>query len=78
MRPLQMLVAGLCFALNVFDGFDLPATSFTAPAIRNEWGLSALTLDALLPPGLLPVTLMMWTATGWVGPTPRCWRRSPC
>ena len=57
MRPLQILVVGLCFALNVFDGFDILAISFTAPAIRDEWGLSAQTLGALFSASLAGMML---------------------
>lgn len=57
MRPLQVLVVGLCFALNVFDGFDILAISFTAPAIRDEWGLSAQALGALFSASLAGMML---------------------
>ena len=32
MRPLRIQVVGLSLALNVFDGFDIPAIGFSAPA----------------------------------------------
>ncbi len=57
MRPLQVLVVALCFALNFFDGFDILAISFTAPAIRDEWGLSPETLGMLLSSSLAGMML---------------------
>ena len=57
MRPLQILVVALCFALNFFDGFDILAISFTAPAIRDEWGLTPETLGLLFSSSLAGMML---------------------
>lgn len=47
----------LCTAINMVDGFDILAISFTAPAIGSEWSLSVHQLGLLFSAGLAGMTL---------------------
>ena len=40
MTAYQFAVVGLCVLINMIDGYDILALSFTAPVIVREWGLS--------------------------------------
>lgn len=53
---LQYVVVLLCFTLNMLDGFDVLAISFTAPSISNEWSISPATLGVVFSAGLLGMT----------------------
>lgn len=48
MHRLQILIVGLCIALNALDGFDVLAISFAAPGIAREWGIDPATLGVVL------------------------------
>lgn len=48
----QILVAGLCFLIVAIDGFDTASIGFLAPAIRQEWGLTATEMAPLFGSGL--------------------------
>jgi len=53
----QIMVVVICTALNMVDGFDVLAISFTAPVIAKEWGLDPATLGVLLSAGLAGMAL---------------------
>jgi benzoate transport len=53
----QIMVAVICTVLNMVDGFDVLAISFTAPVIAKEWGLDPATLGVLLSAGLAGMAL---------------------
>jgi benzoate transport len=53
MTRFQALVVVLCVALNMVDGFDVLAMSFTAPLVAREWGVDPATLGVLLSGGLV-------------------------
>lgn len=44
----QILIIGVCFLLNVADGFDVVAISMAAPHIADAWGINAKTLGVVL------------------------------
>ena len=48
----QMVVVVICVALNMVDGFDVLAVSFTAPLIAREWNVDPATLGLLFSAGL--------------------------
>jgi benzoate transport len=53
--PMTMMQAGvvtICTLLNMIDGFDVLAISFTAPLIAKEWNVDPITLGILLSAGL--------------------------
>jgi len=53
MHRLQVVVVGLCIALNALDGFDVLAISFAAPGISSDWGIDKATLGVVLSMELL-------------------------
>lgn len=57
MSALQWRVVGLCWLVNMLDGFDLLAISFTAPAIARAWQLDPTTLGMLFSSGLVGMTI---------------------
>ncbi len=53
--PMTMMQAGvvtICTLLNMIDGFDVLAISFTAPLIAKEWNVDPVSLGVLLSAGL--------------------------
>jgi MFS transporter, AAHS family, vanillate permease len=52
MTGFQLMVVAICTLLNMIDGFDVLAISFTAPLIAKEWGVAPATLGVLLSAGL--------------------------
>ena len=40
----------LSWFITVFDGFDMMMVSFTAPYMRDEFGLSKMMLGRVFPP----------------------------
>ena len=54
---LQWRVVGLCWLVNILDGFDLLAISFAAPTIAKAWQLDPRTLGIVFSSGLLGMTL---------------------
>ena len=46
------LAVGICVFINMLDGFDILAMSFTAPVIAREWGLAPTDVGILLSAGL--------------------------
>lgn len=57
MSPFQIMVVVICTLLNMIDGFDVLAISFTAPIIAKEWGINPATLGVLLSAGLAGMAL---------------------
>jgi len=57
MTPFQITVVVICTLLNMIDGFDVLAISFTAPLIAREWGVDPATLGILLSAGLAGMAL---------------------
>lgn len=44
----QILVIGICVALNALDGFDVLSISFASPGIASEWGIDRAALGIVL------------------------------
>ncbi len=53
MTRFQLVVVVMCVVLNMVDGFDVLAMSFTAPLVAREWGVDPATLGVLLSAGLV-------------------------
>jgi benzoate transport len=53
----QVMVVVICTVLNMIDGFDVLAMSFTAPLIAKEWSVGPEALGALLSAGLAGMAL---------------------
>jgi benzoate transport len=53
MTRFQLVVVVLCVVLNMVDGFDVLAMSFTAPLVAQEWAVDPATLGVLLSAGLV-------------------------
>ena len=53
MTSFQVVVVVICVVLNMVDGFDVLAMSFTAPLVAREWGVDPATLGVLLAAGLV-------------------------
>lgn len=49
---LQVGVVTICTLLNMIDGFDVLAISFTAPLIARDWNVDPVSLGILLSAGL--------------------------
>ena len=54
---LQWQVVGLCWLVNILDGFDLLAISFAAPTLAKTWQLDPRTLGIVFSSGLLGMTV---------------------
>lgn len=57
MTTFQLVVVVLCAVLNMVDGFDVLAMSFTAPLVAQEWGVAPATLGLLFSAGLVGMGL---------------------
>ncbi len=57
MGSFQMFVIVICTAINMVDGFDVLAISFTAPDIAREWGVAPVALGVLFSAGLAGMCL---------------------
>jgi hypothetical protein len=57
MGVFQIMVVVIVSVLNMLDGFDVLAISFTAPLIAREWGVPPATLGILLSAGLAGMAL---------------------
>jgi AAHS family 4-hydroxybenzoate transporter-like MFS transporter len=55
-RP-QLLTLGVCFLLQVIDGYDVLAMSFAAPTLAQDWALSPDRLGLVFSAGVLGMTL---------------------
>ena len=52
LSPLQYRVIGICFCINVLDGFDILALAYAAPAIGRQWQMAPDELGILFSLGL--------------------------
>ncbi len=57
MSRYQVLVVLVCVCINMIDGFDVLAMSFTAPDIAKAWSLAPETIGLLLSAGPLGMAL---------------------
>jgi benzoate transport len=57
MRPMQIAVVVVCFFINMADGFDIMAISFTASSIATEWQLGPGKLGMVFSAALFGMTL---------------------
>ncbi len=53
MSGFQILVIGICWTINMLDGFDILAIAYTAAEIRGEWGLLPNALGWVFSAGLI-------------------------
>ncbi len=53
----QLALLGICFFLNMVDGFDVLAMSFAAPTLADDWSLSPQRLGIVFSAGVLGMTL---------------------
>jgi benzoate transport len=67
----QMFVIVICTAINMVDGFDVLAISFTAPVIAKEWGVEPVALGVLFSAGLFG----MCTGSLFLSPFADVWGR---
>ncbi|MEQ8514510.1 MAG: hypothetical protein RIC38_02795, partial [Chromatocurvus sp.] len=56
MSRLQLVVVGICFTLNMLDGFDVVAVSYAAPSIAEAWHMAPVSLGLLFSAGLAGMT----------------------
>ena len=52
MSGFQILAVGICWTINMLDGFDVLAIAYTAAEIRSEWGLTPAELGFVFSAGL--------------------------
>ena len=57
LTPFQLLAIGLCIGLNMLDGFDVLAMSFSASGVKAAWMLPNSQLGELLSAGLVGMAL---------------------
>lgn len=55
--PFQLLVIALCIGLNMLDGFDVLAMSFSASGVKADWQLPNSRLGELLSAGLVGMAI---------------------
>lgn len=53
----QYVVVGLCFLLNIADGFDVLAMSYASPALQSDWSVTASELGIIFSAALAGMTL---------------------
>lgn len=53
----QWLLVVLCTLASMIEGFDIVAIAYTAPAISQDWGVSATDMGVVLSAGVLGMTL---------------------
>jgi benzoate transport len=52
MSRFQIVAVAICVGLNMIDGFDVLAMSFTSSGVTQEWSLNSRSLGVLLSAGL--------------------------
>ena len=57
MSAYQIIIVALCFVLNMNDGIDVLAVSFTGSEIMKEWGLNNTLLGSVFSAGLVGMTV---------------------
>ncbi|TQV72718.1 MFS transporter [Exilibacterium tricleocarpae] len=55
--PMQLVVLVLCCGLNILDGIDVLAMSYTASSVAEEWGLQPHQLGAVFSSALIGMML---------------------
>ena len=65
MSLFQWFVVGLCFLINMLDGFDVLVMAFTAAAVAGQWKLSGVELGYLLSAGLVGMALGSLIIAPW-------------
>lgn len=55
--PLQILVVGLCFVVNMIDGMDVLVLSYIAPTLQLDWGVSADRIGVLFSAGIVGMAI---------------------
>jgi benzoate transport len=53
----QLVAIAVCIGLNMLDGFDILAMSFSASGVKADWGLQNSQLGALFSAGLVGMAL---------------------
>src|SRR6202521_829916 len=53
----QLAAIAVCIGLNMLDGFDVLAMSFSASGVKAQWGLQHSQLGYLLSAGLVGMAL---------------------
>lgn len=61
----QWAVIGLCFVINMLDGFDVLVMAFTAASVSAEWRLSGIQIGYLLSAGLIGMALGSLLVAPW-------------
>ncbi|MFC7291371.1 MFS transporter [Hirschia litorea] len=57
LTPGILMIAGVCFLLNVLDGYDIVSMSAGATLIQSEWGLSSIEKGYILTAALLGMAM---------------------
>ncbi|MBF8270427.1 MAG: MFS transporter [Gammaproteobacteria bacterium] len=57
LSALQMLVLAICFVLNLLDGMDVMAISYSAPVITAEWSITREALGIVFSAALVGMTI---------------------
>ncbi len=57
LTAIQITVVVVCWLINMLDGFDVLAISYSAPAITQDWALSPELLGGVFSAGLLGMAL---------------------
>jgi benzoate transport len=52
MSRFQIMAIGICWTINMLDGFDILAIAYTAAEIRDEWGIMPAELGIVFSAGL--------------------------
>jgi AAHS family 4-hydroxybenzoate transporter-like MFS transporter len=60
LRPVHWMVIALLGLAILFDGYDMQATAFIAPALRDEWNLAAASLGPVLSAALIGMAVGTW------------------
>jgi benzoate transport len=55
--PLQLLVVGLCFVVNMLDGMDVLILSYIAPTLQADLGVGADQIGVLFSAGLVGMAI---------------------
>ena len=53
----QWAIVGICFVLNVLDGYDIVAMSVVAPTLSKAWQLSPIEIGYILSAALVGMTI---------------------
>lgn len=65
MTIFQWRAIGLCFLINMLDGFDVMVIAFTAASVSAHWSLSGTQLGYLLSAGLVGMTVGSLFVAPW-------------